>query len=76
MKLTDGQIEIMKEDMYADLVEIIMREWKCSMTEAMATLYNSETFQRLQDTETGLYYQSPGYVYDFLNNELRSGVVR
>ena len=76
MKLTEGQIEIMKEDMYADLVEIIMREWKCSMTEAMAILYNSETFQRLQETENGLYCQSPGYVYDFLNNELRLGVVK
>lgn len=76
MKLTNEQIELMKEEMYADLVEIIMGEWNCSMIEAMATLYNSETFQRLQDTKTGLYYQSPGYVYDFLNNELRLGVVR
>ena len=27
-------------------------------------------FARLQDARTGLYYQSPGYVYSFLNSEL------
>ena len=33
-------------------------------------LYTSETFDRLQEDETGLYYQSSGYVYSFLQNEL------
>ena len=36
----------------------------------MEILYNSDTFARLQDVKTGLYYQSPGYVYSFLANEI------
>lgn len=36
-------------------------------------LYNSETFERLNDPATGLYYQSVGYVYEYLNNELKTG---
>ena len=35
----------------------------------------SETFERLQDTATGFYYQSAGYVYSFLLNELKKGRV-
>lgn len=39
----------------------------------MDVLYNSDTFARLEDKNTGLYYQSPGYVYSYLNQELTSG---
>ena len=38
-------------------------------------LYTSETFERLQEDATGLYYQSPGYVYSFLQNELKTARV-
>ena len=47
-----------------------MEKYAYTMEQAMDALYNSETFARLQDARTGLYYQSPGYVYSFLNSEL------
>lgn len=70
MKLTEGQIKMMQEDMYAELIQILMEKYSYTLEKAMDTLYNSETFARLQDANTGLYYQSPGYVYSFLNSEL------
>ncbi|MBQ2787342.1 MAG: hypothetical protein IJF00_05215 [Bacteroidaceae bacterium] len=70
MKLSEGQIKMMQEDMYAELIQILMEEYGYSLEKAMDTLYNSDTFARLQDANTGLYYQSPGYVYSFLNSEL------
>ena len=70
MKLTEGQIKMMQEDMYAKLIQILMEKYGYTLEKAMDTLYNSETFARLQDANTGLYYQSPGYVYSFLNSEL------
>jgi len=70
MKLTEGQIKMMQEDMYAELIQILMEKYGYTLEKAMDTLYNSETFARLQDANTGLYYQSPGYVYSFLNSEL------
>ena len=39
----------------------------------MDMYYNSDTFERLSNPATGLYYQSPGYVYDYLRNELATG---
>lgn len=73
MKLSDSQIKIMQEDMYAALTQLLMERWGYPMELAMETLYNSDTFERLQDTRTGLYYQSPGYVYSYLENELKEG---
>ena len=70
MRLSRSQIKIMQEEMYADLIQLLMETHGYSIEKAMEILYNSETFSRLQDANTGLYYQSPGYVYSFLNNEL------
>ena len=70
MKLTEGQIKMMQEDMYAELIQILMEEYGYTLGKAMDTLYNSDTFARIQNVNTGLYYQSTGYVYSFLSNEL------
>lgn len=73
MKLTPAQIESMQEDMTADMLSILMEDRKMPMRDAMILLYNSDTYTRLQDAESGLYYQSPGYVLDCLDNELTTG---
>jgi len=69
MKLTESQIDIMKEDVFADLVSILMEEKHYPMNKAMEVLYNSKLYTKIQDSNTGLYYQSPGYVLSFLENE-------
>lgn len=73
MTLDNNQIEAMQEDISIELVQMLMQDWNYDMAKALDTLYNSETFERLCNTDTGLYYQSAGYVYDFLQNELRTG---
>lgn len=76
MTLTNDQIEIMKEDMSAELISLLIKNWHYSSEEAMDVLYNSDTFSRLEDSKTGLYYQSPGYVYSYLDKELSTGDYR
>ena len=71
-KLTPEQIQIMKDDLAVDLAEQLVSEFHYTLQEALDVLYTSETFERLQDNETGLYYQSPGYVYSYLQNELKT----
>jgi len=73
MRLTTEQITILQEDLCAELVEILMDEWHYSMQQALGVLYNSDTFALIQDPGTGLYYQSTGYVYTFLEEELMTG---
>lgn len=75
MKLTSQQIEFLIEELSRDIIIKLMDDWNCDMVKAMEMYYNSETFERLTEPVTGLYYQSAGYVYDFLQNELRTGKV-
>lgn len=75
MRLNPEQITILQEDLSAELVEILMEEWHYSMQQALGVLYNSDTFALIQDKDTGLYYQSAGYVYTFLEEELKTGKV-
>ncbi len=66
--------EMMKDDMVTKLAILLMEDGKAqTMTEALDTVINSETFQRVMEDKTALYYQSPRYVYDFLQNEMAIG---
>lgn len=76
MTLSDNQKEIMKEEISAELVSLLVKNWGYSTEEAMDVLYNSDMFSRLEDNSTGFYYQSPGYVYSYLDKELSTGDYR
>ena len=65
-----------KEQMKLDMVKhlalrLVADQPDLTMEQALSTVINSETYQRLQRDATGFYYQSPGYVYSFLDNELK-----
>ncbi len=63
--------QMMKDDMVAKLAMLLIDNAKASsMTEALDIVINSETYQRLIDDKSALYFQSPRYVYEFLKNEL------
>ncbi len=70
--LTPQQIQIMKDDLSIELIEMLIDESHYSPQKALDVLYTSDTFERLQDDETGLYYQSAGYVYSFLSDEINT----
>ena len=72
-KLTAGQISIMINARIKDMVMWLMEDFKYSLEEALDCVYNSELFEKLQDLETGLYYQSSGYNYELLKEEVKYG---
>lgn len=61
------------ECMAKDLVLLLIERRGMDMKTALHTLYTSDTYAKLTDTRTGLYYQSTGYVYDFLEKEITTG---
>ena len=69
------EIQYMNECMLRDRAMMLIGEYNISLAEALDILYNSETFEKLQNPETGLYFQSPVYVFDFLQKELRQGKI-
>lgn len=68
-----SEIEYMKECMARDLVVMLVDEQKMSLHGALDALYQSETYAKLKDTRSGLYFQSPVYVYGFLRKEILTG---
>lgn len=65
----------MNECMMRDLAVMLIGEYNISLAEALDILYNSDTYEKLQNPETGLYFQSPVYVFEFLQRELRQGKI-
>ena len=63
----------MMEYMVQDLVEILSEEKSIEFDIAMKTIFDSETYEKLIDPETGLYRESPPYVYGLLQDELEYG---
>lgn len=58
------------------VVEWIMRDMKIGLEEALLLFHNSETFDKLCEPDTDLYIESPAYIYDLFNVELRRGTIR
>ena len=66
-------IDYMNECTVRDLVLMLMEERGLSLHEALDTVYNSETYAKLMNPATGLYFQSPVYIYCYLDRELATG---
>lgn len=67
-----------KTEMIADMVKnlaVLLTEQNREMTmeEALATVFNSETYRKVIDERTHFYYQSYYYVFAFLKEELTKG---
>jgi len=73
-RLSPEQIQIMKEELTVELADWLMETYNYSPAKAIDVLFTSETFDRLQETKTGFYFQSVGYVASFLKNEIENDV--
>lgn len=73
-RLTNHQIQTMKEELTVELADWLMETYGYTPREALDVLYTSETFDRLQNTNTNFYFQSVGYIASFLKNEVEKAV--
>ena len=51
----------------------LVRDFSFTVEQALRAVYNSELYQKLCNPKTGLYFQSPLYVYDYLKTEIKTG---
>lgn len=65
--------QFMIEELVKDLVLKLMEDRKITMVEALGLVYNSDTYEKILDLETGLFSQSTAYVYEILARELTEG---
>ena len=55
-----------------ELVAMLMEERSLTLEQAMDTVYSSHTFEKVERTSTGLFYQGSVYVMDMLREELEA----
>ena len=60
----------MKEEIVKDMIARLMEERDLSLQQAFDAVYTSRLFEKLSDPNTGLFFQSSGYVYSYLAEEL------
>lgn len=52
------------------LVSYLQEDYQLSLPDAFEKVYSSKVFEKLKDRQTGLYLQSPAYIYGFLGEEM------
>ena len=72
MKVSQAEFQNMKEEIVKDLIARLMEERGITMQEAFDIVYQSRLFEKLNNPNTGLYFQSSGYVYSYLQDELNN----
>lgn len=65
-----GKEIFMIETLTSEMIARLMEERSLAMREAMDIVYKSKTYAALNNLKTGLYFQSPVYLYDHLQQEL------
>jgi len=66
-------MQFMVEYICREVTLKLMNDFGWDIETALGALYDSDTYSKLENPNTGMYYQSPVYVYDILSEELRSG---
>jgi hypothetical protein len=69
----DNKRDFLKNRIVDQITLFIMSDFNLSMTDALDVVYNSDLYEALTDDETGLYLESPSYVYEFMRREYLSG---
>ena len=67
---TQVQKDFLVNHIVARLTEFLVMDNNLELADALKIVYQSKTYQRLQDMDGSLYIQSPSYVYELLQKEL------
>lgn len=70
----NNDVQFLVECLSTELVTMLMESYDWDIRKALDELYGSDTYTKLCDPETGLYYQSSVYVFSYLKNEIERAV--
>jgi len=70
MSITQDQLQFIINSDVEHLVCRLQDDLGLPLDEAFCRVYNSCIYKKLLNVATGLYIQSPDYIYDYLKEEL------
>ena len=66
-----SKFKFMTEGITSDLIQLLIDREHYTLPQAVEAVYKSEIYAALLRPRTGLYAQSSGYVYQYLDRELK-----
>lgn len=75
MNVSASEFEYMKEGLVKDMAMLLIEERGMSMADALDTIYLSDTYEKLSEPATGLYYQGARYVLSYIISEIETGKI-
>ena len=66
MNVSMSDFEFMKECLSSAIITILVEEKGMSLSSAFDLFYNSDTYIKLSNPATGLFFQSPRHVLSYL----------
>lgn len=70
MSITQDQLQFIINSDVEHIVSRLQNEKGMPLDVVFSCVYNSNTYKKLLNTDTGLYLQSADYIYDYLKEEL------
>lgn len=70
---SDNQKAFLKDRIVDQMTLFLIRDFNLRLSEALEVIYNSTLHLALQNDDTGLYLESPSYVYEYLKKEYLKG---
>ena len=68
--MNENEFQFVMDCDVESLVSFLQDDYQLPLSEAFEKVYSSKTFEKLKDRKTGLYLQSPAYIYSFLKEEM------
>ena len=73
MNVEKKDFDFMVDILTRDIITLLMERQNMDMKSAFVVFYNSDTYAALNRPESGLYFQSPKYIYSIMENEMKTG---
>lgn len=70
MQITNPEFRYMVEGITTDLIVMLIERKEYTTEQAVKFVYTSHVYASLQNPSTNLYFQIPGYLYNYLIREL------
>ena len=64
--------EFLVEANTQDILKFIIIDTGATIQEAMRMFYVSEVYEKLENFDTGLYLESPAYIYELFKDEKKN----
>ncbi|MBQ8957047.1 MAG: hypothetical protein IJ057_00875 [Bacteroidales bacterium] len=68
--MNENEFQFVMDCDVESLVAFLQEDYGMPISEAFEKVYSSKAFEKLKDRNTGLYLQSPAYIYGFLREEM------